>query len=308
PILYKVTKLYGAWICWKGYQHLDWKDLHDEYGPIVRTGPNEVSIIDAQSIITVFGTRGLPKGIYYTCRHVSPPGSTSLILLTGASHTSRRRIWSRGLNAQAIKNYEVHISERATQLAEKLQDLSTKSLDLVSWLSYFAVDFMGDMAFGGGTELIANDGQGDGIFAMMDIYWRVISAVCHVPWAYQAVASIVPLFSKRFGGMRPYTAQRATNRIQSGSKTKDLWYHLMDKEGFEKSKPPVNDVIADSLLAVVAGSDTTASAMSCMLWCLLSDRDCFKRLQHEIDTVFPDGADALDVSRHSELPYLRACM
>ncbi len=82
----------------------------------------------------------------------------------------------------------------------------------------------------------------------------------------------------------------------------------MDEEGIEKSKPPLNDVVADGLLAIVAGADTSSSAMSCMFWCLLSDRECLKRLQHEIDTVFPDGANALDTSKHSELPYLRACM
>lgn len=308
PIPYKVTKLYGAWICWKGHQQLDWKDLHDEYGPIVRTGPNEVSVIDAQSINAVLGTGGLPKGTYYTCRQAAPPGSTSLILLTGASHASRRRRWSKGLNVQALKDYEVHISERATQLTEKIKDMDAEHLDLVPWLNYFTVDFMGDMAFGGGSELMATDGQGDGIFAMLDIYWRVISAACHIPWAYQATVFMASLLSKRFAGMRPYAAQRATNRAQSGSKTKDLWYHLMDEESVEKSKPPLNDVVADGLLAIVAGADTSSSAMSCMFWCLLSDRECLKRLQHEIDTVFPDGANALDTSKHSELPYLRACI
>ncbi len=44
PIAYKVTKLYGAWMCWKGRQQIDWKDLHDEYGPIVRTGISVCSV------------------------------------------------------------------------------------------------------------------------------------------------------------------------------------------------------------------------------------------------------------------------
>lgn len=31
--------------------------------------------------------------------------------------------------------------------------------------------------FGGGSELMATDGQGDGIFAMLDIYWRYVVAI-----------------------------------------------------------------------------------------------------------------------------------
>lgn len=41
---------------------------------------------------------------------------------------------------------------------------------------------------------------------------------------------------------------------------------------------------------------------------LLSHPECYKRLQQEIDVVYPSGSDPLDVSKHSQLRYLAACM
>jgi hypothetical protein len=62
PAIYKVTKLWGIWIQWQGHQHLVFKELHDKYGPFVRTGPNELSMIDLDAITSVLGPAGLPKG------------------------------------------------------------------------------------------------------------------------------------------------------------------------------------------------------------------------------------------------------
>lgn len=61
-------------------------------------------------------------------------------------------------------------------------------------------------------------------------------------------------------------------------------------------------------LAIVAGSDTTAGALAGLFYLLLSDKDAYKRLQTEIDGVFPEGENAFNVSKHSKLPFLTACM
>ena len=85
--MYKITKFWRMYISWKGQQHFSLKELHERYGPIVRTGtcyglplvtgipenagltssttlpgPNDVSVTDLESVKAVLGTEGLPKG------------------------------------------------------------------------------------------------------------------------------------------------------------------------------------------------------------------------------------------------------
>lgn len=81
-----------------------------------------------------------------------------------------------------------------------------------------------------------------------------------------------------------------------------------DEAGLEKTKPPVPDVAADAVLAIIAGSDTTAAALSAFFYFILSDDESYTRLQKEIDSVYPPGTDATDSSMHDQLVYLDACL
>ena len=67
-------------------------------------------------------------------------------------------------------------------------------------------------------------------------------------------------------------------------------------------------IYLSGVLAIIAGADTTASAMSSLLYFLLADEQCMRRVQDEVDRVYPEGEDPLDSSKHGELKYLNACM
>ena len=58
----KLTKWWGVWETYEGRHYLRVHELHKKYGPIVRVGPNELSIADVAAIPSVLGSGGLPKG------------------------------------------------------------------------------------------------------------------------------------------------------------------------------------------------------------------------------------------------------
>ena len=64
----------------------------------------------------------------------------------------------------------------------------------------------------------------------------------------------------------------------------------------------------DGLVAIVAGSDTSATALSHIIYFLLRHPNVQKRLYTEIETVFPDGSDTADYTKHVEMAYLNAVM
>lgn len=68
------AKLSKWWIVWKerhGKQYLYIQELHNRYGDIIRIGPNEVSIRNADAVAPLMGTNGLPKGPCECC-HSTP--------------------------------------------------------------------------------------------------------------------------------------------------------------------------------------------------------------------------------------------
>lgn len=54
PFLARFTRLYKVYISLKGDSHIEYQKLHSKYGPIIRTGPNAVSIGDAAMIPEVY--------------------------------------------------------------------------------------------------------------------------------------------------------------------------------------------------------------------------------------------------------------
>ena len=128
--------------------------------------------------------------------------------------------------------------------------------------------------------------------------------------------------------MRVMAFGRTEQRYASGSASKDLYYYLVrpppspsypsrqrlkdapqsNEDGAEKESPPREIVIGDGLLALVAGSDTTATVVANIMYCLLRHPDVYKRLQAEVDKFYPPGEDSLDSKHIKDMHYLEAVM
>lgn len=102
----------------------------------------------------------------------------------------------------------------------------------------------------------------------------------------------------------------------------------IDEEGVAVNPPTTVEVVSDGMffllpttrcifcvelidhdpkggLAIIAGSDTTSSAVSNLFYCLLTNPTKYKRLQDEIDEL---GDNVLDYGAQSRMSYLNASM
>lgn len=82
----------------------------------------------------------------------------------------------------------------------------------------------------------------------------------------------------------------------------------IDEAGVERSPPTFAEVAVDGVLAIVAGSDTTATTLSSLFWALLSHPTAYRRLQAEVDRYYPPGEDASSTTHHLQMKYLNAVM
>ncbi|KAK1221384.1 hypothetical protein PQX77_015791 [Marasmius sp. AFHP31] len=305
PMIFKITKFWRMYICWTGKQHIVLKELHNRYGPIVRSGPNDVSVIDHDSIKEVLGSEGLPKGPAYlsdTPVGVSPP----LFGTNGQEHTDRRRVWGRGFSSESIKEYQQIVIAKANKLSEALSARAGKELDFIDWMTFFAFEFMAEMAFGTDTEMLKHGKDDSGVIEVIHGAAQFGEMTSHVPW----LTHLLSLFpSTNLLKIREIALVWGSQRAVRGPETKDLWYHLSDEEGHEKVKPTQDLVGPDSLAAIVAGSDTVATAMANFFWCILSHPEAYRRVISEVDKEYPPGTDPLlDTSRYGDLKFLKACL
>jgi cytochrome P450 len=104
-----------------------------------------------------------------------------------------------------------------------------------------------------------------------------------------------------------FTYQRLQERRQFGSQRKDLFTVLLGEEDGNGTKLNMGQLHAECSTAIIAGSDSTASAIAFAWYYLARDQDKCARLRAEIDGLFPDGELPADTTRlANQAPYLNA--
>ena len=113
-------------------------------------------------------------------------------------------------------------------------------------------------------------------------------------------------------------------RVKRGSEKKDLFHYLVrrlssacfqlltrmqnNEDLPDKDAPPVQQLVDDGVLAIIAGADTTANALTMLIYCLLKHPEVYEKLQEEVDKYYPPGEDAMNTKHHRDMSYLTACM
>ena len=85
------------------------------------------------------------------------PGVPSNVVATRdlTDHSQKRKPWAKALSSNSVREYYPTIVRRTLELAEEFDKFAARSkedrehaqtVNLTSWISRFAFDFMGDMA------------------------------------------------------------------------------------------------------------------------------------------------------------------
>ncbi|KAF8182926.1 cytochrome P450 [Pholiota molesta] len=293
PVIMRVTKLWGAWIAYTGKTHIYLKAVHDQYGSTVRIGPNELSTIEKAFLPNILGSQGMPKGPMWDGRKFAQTDAQKdydniIDLRDSVLHAQLRKPWNKAFSAEPLKDYEALLIPRVTQIIAILKDICMESeqgigkVDLSKWIGCFGLDFIGDVAFGGCFQLM-NEGDKDGYFHAMEGAMYLPSITHHVPW----ISKFMRHFPVVNGGMTHFIElgmEKALTRYTMEMKRKDLFYHMSEASNNVEAELPM--IISNALLAIVAGSDTTAFTLSCVMYLLLSTPEAYQRLQWEVDEAF----------------------
>ncbi|KAJ7086454.1 cytochrome P450 [Mycena belliarum] len=314
PLACKISKLWLLRVASQGKLHLYVKSLHDKYGPIVRVGPNELSIADISFLPSVLGANGMPKGPLWDGRTIGAssnnfkPAEGVLINARDLKrHAAARKAWNTAFVPAAIKGYEALLVGRVAQLIDVLKEQKGRTIDVSRWFSFFSFDFMGDLAFGGGFELM-REGDKDRLWITLERGLAFPSLVQHIPWCTMFLRH-TPMVGRDMRALAKFAAEQAQRRLQEGSVHNDLFYFLTEHKRAKGELYPFPLAVANSVVAIIAGADTTATVLSNAFFNLLSHPQSYKLLQAEVDEFFPRGPgtkEPTDASLLSNMPYLNA--
>ncbi|EPQ50635.1 cytochrome P450 [Gloeophyllum trabeum ATCC 11539] len=306
PTSAKITKWWMAiWIA-KGNRHLKLQELHGTYGPWVRIGPNEISVNVPDAIKPIYSQ--MFRAPFY---QGAPQDADALITTTDRDEHARRLVaWNKAFSNEMVQIYRGFAQTRLDQLVDILKQkaVNGKNISLSHWISLWAMDVMGDMAFSGGFETMAAGRDSEGWMEVLSMGVLFVGILGQVPWMKDVIALLpqpgpIITFQKAcFSGEKV----KETKAKSAGMK-KDILGIIQDEEsgGYHLS---AKEASADASFIVVAGSDTIAQALMALLRYIIGNGDAMNQLRAEISEATDGGTVDVDAATLTRLPYLDACV
>ncbi|KAL2266034.1 hypothetical protein VTJ83DRAFT_5386 [Remersonia thermophila] len=329
PKLYAFTDLPYLYYLLRGewpYRH---RQLHDQYGPVVRYTPNDVSFTTANAWRTIYGHRigasahiaAFPKDP----KGYRPPltGDPNIVLTNDEDHRRHRRVLAHAFSEKALLGQESIMRHYVDKLISRLGERaklggSNAVVDLARWYNFTTFDMVGDLSFGAQFGCLDSGGYHPWVATIFDDI-RLITVdetLRRHPLLNALVWSLVP---KRWLASRLEHLERsraaAMKRVESGSMGREdfmsyILRHNTDGEDGKPSDGPTltpGEIVENANILIIAGSETTATLLSGATFHLLTHPDKHGRLVREIRGAFATEAD-ITVTALGQLKYLNAVL
>lgn len=189
------------------------EDLHDKYGTTVRIGPNHVSFTSCEAVNTIYAHGGkYNKTSFYQSFQVYAQHPSIFSDIDPKSHADRRRAVSSAYSMTSLVGLEQYIDPLIKALVEKIK-LTVKNgskekrsqgakatLDMSKWMHYFAMDAVGELAFGQSFGFVQKGGDENAFLLGVSNLSHWGSMAGWVPGISKPVRSILRLSSGEQGG------------------------------------------------------------------------------------------------------------
>lgn len=277
---------------------------------MVRISPNEISFISAAA-----------WGDIYSRREGSPPlprdrtffnemlvDSNTLTMADDHNHSRLRRAMNPAFAPRALASQEPILQRNVDLFMSQLERLSEDSspVDLRLWFNFITFDTLGDLAFGESFGCLARATYHEWVdFVLGHLYTSTLLQVVHrFRPLNRLLATVIPssLLEKR-QKHEQMALEKVRRRIRRGNDRPDFVQPLI--EAREKGSISADELEQQASILILAGSETTAVALTSVTHLLLQHPTVLARLTDELRSNF-QGEGEIDTLSINKLHYLQA--
>lgn len=280
-------------------------------GDIARIGPNELITSDPDLLRRMLHVRTpYQRSAWYDAMRLDPAKDNVLSQRNDELHASSRSKMAAGYSGKEVDNLESRIDENVQRLVNLIETKYVsqgKPFDFGRKAHYFTLDVIADLAFGAPFGDLETDSD---VYGYIEILEETIVSVI--------LASVMPWIMKMlqfplFKGMLPSEKDKAgVGRVMAIAKK-------VTAERFGPEPKVQRDMLgsfiargmgqseaeSEILMQILAGSDTTATAVRATLLNIISNPRVLEALRREIDQAKPSWPVIRDDEARA-MPYLQA--
>ncbi|KAH8430188.1 cytochrome P450 [Aspergillus melleus] len=296
-------------------------ECHESYGKVVRYAPNRILINSARAVNDVYNHNGslLKSQAYDALVHKAP---NILTLRHKKLHNRRRRVLSQALSDDSIMAYQPRILEKVWKFVRVLSDIPENDeeekwsapIDVARLCDYLTFDIVTSIVFSSDCDMLGKEEHRGAVDAILNSnvrmavlfqypalrYWKI-----HKQFFPAAIAARSVLISFVTRLLR----DRAKHAERKGLTFNDLYSFLA------KSKEPEtdqgfspNELAAEATTLIVAGADTTSTAIAGIFFYLAKHPEYQERARVEVKECFSRPEEIVLGGKLSACKFLSACI
>lgn len=293
-----------------GRFHLFTQAAHEKYGSIVRISPNELSIISAGAWDDVYARRQKNPPLardptFFNDMLVDP---RTLTMADDTNHIRLRKSMNGAFSARALAEQEPILKENVDLFMDKLEERAQQGLetDLRSWYNYATFDLIGDFAFGESFRCLESSKYHEWVQFVLDhFYVATLLQVVHRFWPLnKLLAMLLPasLIQKKEAHHR-MALDKVRRRVQRDTQRLDFISYML--KTLDTGTITLDELENQASIIILAGSETTAVALTFATYFLLVNPQIMDRLLEELHSNF-ENESQIDVLSINKLNYLQA--
>ncbi|KAI0457249.1 cytochrome P450 [Xylaria acuta] len=329
PVLARLTGLPVLYHAWRGDFHHYVYRLHNQYGEKVRYSPNKLSINRLEALNDIYGfNKNVSKPEeFYSAFRVNKHARNVFNTADKEEHRRKRRIMSKAFSAKSLPNYARFISSKVEEMSVKLNGGDVprtagrwRTFNMADEVNYLMLDIMGGLCFGEPFGFIA----GKGTDMMTNVHARAVRIYMTGQEPLLKRLSLDRVFFPRLfkaaTALGEYTKYYTEKRIKDRDNLEtdkeavedrgyeDILAHLINNKDDETgSVYSPNELLGEATLLMMAGSDTSTTAINTTLFYLSNHPRALRKLEKELIKCFPKLED-IHPNTAENCKYLRACL
>lgn len=285
--------------------------LHQRYGDVVRIAPNELSYTNANAWKDIYAHRqGKPEMMKNRKIYSTHPGGEHIIIANREDHSRFRKGLSHGFSDSSMRQQEPLIQRYVDLLIRRLEENSKDGQipqNMCSWYNWTTFDIIGDLTFGEPFDCLENSAYHPWVSAIFDNIKAgiCINALNYVPYGGKAALWFLPkeVLAKRKAHFE-MTIEKVQHRVGLKEERPDFLGSILKRK--EKSFT-FSELLSNSSVLIIAGSETTASILSGLTYLLLKTPTAMAKVVHEVRSSF-SSSDEITILSASNLKYMIACL
>ncbi|KAK8011102.1 Cytochrome P450 monooxygenase alt3 [Apiospora arundinis] len=335
PRLWAISRIPWHYVNLRG--RITWRirELHDQYGPVVRIAPDELSYTTSSAWKKIYGQRTpeFPKAL--DGRGIAPTsigGRPSLMTETQENHLRLRRAINPAFSERALREQEHYLQTHSNKLVRILREKSDKGpVDMTTYFFVIAFDIVsGEYSLTGAflrpllplpLLISAQDlafGEPAGFLDNVDQPWLQVildraKAIKYYQLAvwygfFPLLDYITPKYVMESRKSHiALTEAKLDKRMNAEKPGKDFMSFILENDDPAVEKLSKVEMLMLASNFIVAGSGTSAGGMSGLTYLLLRNPDKLEKLKKEIRETFKTNEEITMVGT-AKCKYLNACI